>query len=337
MTTLTRVSVSRPGLSVVAVSRSRRVPNWLLVSTALAAAGFMHTRSLARSSATNVVTIPGLAAVLSPANATIENILLVGSDSRADSDASSPDYGAIGSAADVEGSRSDTIMVLRRDLATNEAALLSIPRDLWVTIAGRGKDRINTAYDDGAAVLVQTVQYALGLPIHHYAEVNFAGFKQLVDVIGGVRLCLPYPARDTRSGLDVPAGGCIVFGGVQALAFARSRRFEQLVGSVWTLDQTADHGRMKRQQQFVNAALQSVLAKVMANPIVVRDLLRASRSAVRVDGDLRVLKTAWSLRKAAAGQLTTWSIPVSDSMVDGKAVLQPAEGSAEILAHFAGA
>jgi LCP family protein required for cell wall assembly len=330
------VKVLPPASSAGAVQRSHLLPIWLLVGSGLAAAGYIRALSLARKSLANVVTIPGIASVLNPASATVENFLLVGSDSRANIDPSSPDYGAIGSAADVEGSRSDTIMVLRRDLATNDPALLSIPRDLWVAIASGGKDRINAAYGEGPAVLIQTVQDALGLPIHHYVEIDFAGFKQLVDAIGGVELCLPYPARDTRTGLNVPAGGCTVYTGVQALAFARSRFLEQLVDGVWTLDGTADLGRMNRQQQFLKAALRGALAKVKTNPLVARDLLKAASSAVRVDNDLDLLAAAWSLRGLGATEPSSWSLPVSGATIDGKAVLELSGGAAEILAYFAG-
>ena len=88
---------------------------------------------------------------------------------------------------------SDSIMILRRD-PDHGAALLSIPRDLWVPIAGRGDEwKINAAFNGGADRLVQTIQQSLGIPIHHYIEVDFDGFARLVDTVGGVEICVRTP------------------------------------------------------------------------------------------------------------------------------------------------
>ena len=103
-----------------------------------------------------------------------ENYLLVGSDTRAGVDPDAPDFGAIGSEDEVGTSRrSDTIMVLRQE-RNGGAALMSLPRDLWVEIAGTGESqRINTAYNGGADRLAATVSQSLGIPIHYYVEVDF--------------------------------------------------------------------------------------------------------------------------------------------------------------------
>ena len=114
-----------------------------------------------------------------------ENFLIVGSDSREGLDEES----------EAPGTRSDSIMILRRD-PEHGAALLSIPRDLWVPIAGRGDEwKINAAFSEGADRLVQTIQNALGIPIHHYIEVDFDGFARLVDTFGGVEICVENAAR----------------------------------------------------------------------------------------------------------------------------------------------
>ncbi|MEX0846228.1 MAG: LCP family protein [Ilumatobacteraceae bacterium] len=319
-----------------AARRPSRVGLSLLVIAAFTVAGVAGTLIATRNAIATVVTVPEVAAVLSPPSDTVENFLLVGSDSRANSDPTSPDYGGIGSEADVTGSRSDTIMVLRRDKATGEAALLSIPRDLWVDIPGKGTDRINSAYAEGPAVLVQTVQDALGLPVHHYVEIDFSGFKQLVDAVGGVELCFFYPTRDTRTGLDVPEAGCHTADGVEALSYARSRYFEQYIDGEWKVDGTADIGRTKRQQDFVDRALRGALATVKANPFVAGDLLEAGGSAVRVDDELDLLQAASSLRPAVDAGLATWSLPIVGTTIDGKSVLQLGDGAAALLDWFAG-
>jgi polyisoprenyl-teichoic acid--peptidoglycan teichoic acid transferase len=89
----------------------------------------------------------------------IENYLLVGSDTRQGSDPNAADYGAIGNEGAAPGRRSDTIMVLRFDPKSGNAAILSIPRDLWVPIAGTNEsNRINSAYTKGNDVLINTVE-----------------------------------------------------------------------------------------------------------------------------------------------------------------------------------
>ena len=112
----------------------------------------------ARNTIDSVVRVPNVAASLSPSASGVENFLLVGSDSREGIDPNAPDIGATGTAADVSGHRSDTIMILRRDRSTGDASLLSIPRDLWVQVPGHdSKRRINSAFNDGPEVRVQTL------------------------------------------------------------------------------------------------------------------------------------------------------------------------------------
>lgn len=309
----------------------------VVLTGSVALAGVAGTLIAATGVISAVQKVPDVSAVLSPPSATVENFLLVGSDSRANSDPSSPDYGGIGSEADVQGTRSDTIMVLRRDRQTGSASLLSIPRDLWVEVPGRGRSRINSAYNDGPAVLVQTVQGSLDIPVHHYVEVDFNGFKSLVDAVGGVQICFSYPTRDLNTGLNIVEPGCPVLDGVQALAYARSRHYETLrEDAEWHEDGTADLGRTKRQQQFVNEAMKTALARVKANPFTAGDVLASGAAAIRIDDETDVLAAAASMRSAVGDGLSTWSLPVLGEAIDGKAVLVLAEGADEVLAYFRG-
>lgn len=326
----------RDGVPSGSGRRPNRLLSLVLIAGVLAAAGTAGTLISARAAIDTVTRIPGVAEVLSPPSATVENFLLVGSDSRAGADPDSPDAGGIGSENDVSGSRSDTIMVLRRDRATGVASLLSIPRDLYVDIPGRGHSRINSAYNDGPAVLIQTVQQALGLPIHHYVEVDFFGFKDIVDSIGGVQMCFLVPVQDVNTGLYIAEPGCYVLDGVQALAYARSRHFEEFRDGDWHEDGTADIGRTKRQQQFVNTMLTTALTKVKSNPFVAGDLLTSVGSAMRIDDELDVLAAASSLRSAVEGGLEPWSLPVRGETIGGAAVLQLADGADALLAFFRG-
>ena len=281
--------------------------------------------------------IPALKSALSSSSANVENFLLVGSDSREGADPTAPDYGGIGPATGVGGHRSDTIMVLRRDRNGGPAALLSIPRDLWVTNAVSGQQgRINSAYQDGPATLIQTVQQSLGIPIHHYVEIDFQGFKTLVDSIGGVQVCFPTPARDEHTGLNITAPGCYVLDGIQSLAYARSRYYETLENGEWVRDGTSDLGRTKRQQLFVNTALQAAIASIKGNPFRTGELLAAGTGAVRLDDGLDVLGAAGTLRGVVGGGLQPYSLPVVPHTVDGNAVLLLGDTANVVLDYFKG-
>ena len=301
----------------------------------LGAAGTGGTLIAAREVIDSVERVDEVAEVLSPPSANVENYLLVGSDSRANVDPNDPDFGGIGDESVVSGRRSDTIMVLRNDTQTGTASLLSIARDLWVAIPGHGEQRINAAYSKGPEVLVQTVKEALGIPIHHYIEIDFSGFKNLVEAVGGVELCFLYPTRDTHTGFDFPEPGCQIVDGVQALAYARSRYFEQFIDGDWRIDGSADIGRARRQRDFVKRALQQALDEVGSNPFLVGDVLRDSGGSIRIDQDLDLMEAVSSLRDAVE-DIETYELPVDGATIQGNAVLELTSDADEVLAYFRG-
>jgi LCP family protein required for cell wall assembly len=288
----------------------------------------------ARRTVDSMPVVDSVAGVLSEESSAVENFLLVGSDSRTLGD---PNTGDSAEEAGVSGTRSDTIMVLRRDRATGEAALLSIPRDLYVEIPGQeGRQRINAAYNGGPATLVRTVQESLGIPVHHYVEIDFTGFTRLVDALGGVEICFDFPARDVNTGLDVRQPGCRMLDGTQALAYARSRYYEELKAGEWVLDPRSDIGRAERQREFVAVTLASALDAVVGDPLGVGALVEAVTSAVRIDSTLDPIVAAGSLRGAVRSGLTSVSLPVSNLTVDGNAVLELQQSALPLLAWFAG-
>jgi LCP family protein required for cell wall assembly len=214
--------------------------------------------------------------------------------------------------------------------------LLSIPRDLYVEIPGRGRQRINAAFNDGPAALVQTVQQNLLLPIHHYAEVDFVGFTELVDAVGGVEVCFLYPTRDLNTGLDVPAPGCVVLDGKRALAYTRSRYYEEFRDGEWRTDPTSDLGRTRRQREFVNATLRTAFDRVRANPFEAGDIVAAMGAAMSIDTSLDPVTSAVQLRRTIGGGLASFALPVNGRTIDGQAVLELADGAGDILMYFAG-
>jgi len=212
------------------------------------------------------------------------NILLVGVDNAEGLDPDDP----VLTGRSETSLLSDTIMVVRVDPDANRAWLLSIPRDLWVPIAGTGSSgRINEALAlGGPAMLIDTINEVLDIPINHYVQVNFAGFRNLVEVVGGVPVWFDYPARDENSGLAVPTVGCINLEGEQALAFARSRYFEVLIDDQWVADPTADQGRIARQQTFIRAAINRAINQGARNPVEMQRLINATKGEVVLDDNL---------------------------------------------------
>jgi LCP family protein required for cell wall assembly len=188
--------------------------------------------------------------------------------------------------------RTDTIMVVRIDPASHRAALLSFPRDLWVGIPGGGKARINSAYrPNDPQLLIDTLFAEFGVTIDHFIQLDFCAFKNLVDAVGGVSVPVPYPLRDTSTGLFVPAAGCTVFDGNTALAYVRSRHFEyQDAAGAWNEDPSADLGRIARQQDFVERVLQSASSADLLHPQTISALYAVVRNNMVIDIGLTIAK-----------------------------------------------
>ena len=258
------------------------------------------------------------------------NVLVVGSDSRADLTAA--EEKGFGDAEDVPGQRSDTIMVLRVDPRSTKATLLSIPRDLWVPIAGRTNDqgrpetqRINKAFEYDERTLVNTVRLSLGIPVDHYVEVDFNGFRSIVRAVGGVPVYVPSPVRDKMTGLDIEAAGCVNLDGDQALAYVRSREFETLDPTTgrWHPDPRGDLGRIERQQDFIRRTLRKAFRAGARDPVTLNKLVGAGVDNVEVDAGLStkdIRRLALAFRSLDPGSVETVALPVEDYTSPGGAV-----------------
>jgi LCP family protein required for cell wall assembly len=212
-----------------------------------------------------------------------------------------------GTTQEVSGRRSDTILLVRIDPADRTVAVLSIPRDLYVPISD-GSGRINDAFNQGGPTrLIQTIADNLRIPVHHYVEVDFSGFRELVDAAGGVRLWVPEPVRDysptdgrSMTGLDIRETGCVTLDGPTALAYVRSRYFQTLVNGRWRSDPTSDIGRMQRQQRFLLALAEAAAAQASGgDPRAVDRLAREAIRLVRVDdglGSKEIVRLAGRMR-----------------------------------------
>jgi LCP family protein required for cell wall assembly len=270
--------------------------------------------------------------------ARVENYLLVGSDSREGADPNDPDFGSIGDEETTTGHRSDVIILVRHDLDTDTASLLSFPRDLLVTISpGSHKDRINSSFASGPKGLVDTISKNFGIEINHYVEVNFNGFKEIVDAIGGVPACFEYPTRDKNTGLRVQAPGCYTLNGVQARQYVRSRHFQQYIDGKWQEDPRSDLGRIDRQQKFILDAVSKAQGYLGEDLLHLNSVLPAARQALTVDPGLDILSLAKRFRSLTKDDIVSYSLPVKGKTVGGKSVLVlEEEQAAPILDFFRG-
>ena len=261
------------------------------------------------------------------------NFLLVGSDNRE----GTADEGS------VSGRRSDTIIVARLDPESDRIGLLSFPRDLLVTRSDTNeRDQINHAYsaENGEQVLIDTIALNFGIPIHHYVEIRFQAFQQLVDAIGGVELWVPNAVRDRHSGLFIEQLGCVTLDGSQGLIFARSRYVEYMgEDNEWHEDRFADVSRTQRQQIFIKRALSKALGQVQSNPLRLRELIDIGTSNVRLDDQLGVSEMfdlANDFRDFSADRLETYPLPVVDSPTQRGRLELDDEAAEPILNVFRG-
>jgi len=268
----------------------------------------------------------------------VRTYLLVGSDTREGADPGSVDFGSMGDEGEVGGRRSDTMMVLRVDPKTGESAVLSLPRDLWVDIAGSDRqDRLNGAYAKSVETLIKTVTAELGIPIDHYVEVDFVGFKQLVDAVGGIEVWFDLPTRDRNTGLRIETPGCHRLDGVQALAYVRARHFQQRLNGDWIDDESSDLGRMSRQQDFLRRAVDATVERAAGDPTSIGKLVGIAVDTLRVDPGLNLPALAERLSSVAGGDIQSYSLPVSDAEIDGNRVLLLDEELAVLVLTYFGA
>jgi LCP family protein required for cell wall assembly len=280
------------------------------------------------------------------------NFLITGSDANACVDPNSPWAGAADPARDNIGSRSDTIMVMRVDPSAHQAAVLSFPRDLWVPIHGRGKNRINSAYiKDDYSLLAQTIYDNFGVVVDHYIQVDFCAFKRIVDAVGGVGVPFSFDMPggkakaivDPHVGIDITAPGCHVFHGDEALAYVRSRHLSWVDSNGKPHeDRASDFGRISRQQDFLRRVLQTALDHGLFDPSVARALIKSLQTDVVTEQGFTIddmLKFAGVMHDIKPDSIRQYQIEASRLIVSGNDVLQPQLGGANmkaILAIFQG-
>lgn len=215
------------------------------------------------------------------------NFLIIGLDSALGLDDDDP--ATIGRVYDQRGTHNaDSIALLRVDPVGGQAWAMSIPRDVLVEIPGSGVWPINaSSLIGGAPLLVQTIAENFDVPINHYVQLDFLAFREVVEELDGVTMWFPYAARDLETGFNAFEPGCTTLDGPNALAFVRSRKFEQLIDGEWVQDRTApDLDRIERQQQFVIAALDRAIERGARNPTSLAALIDAAAESVVLDQGL---------------------------------------------------
>ncbi len=238
------------------------------------------------------------------------NVLLLGSDTPAPNE---------------NVSRTDTMIIVSINRSGPTASMMSLPRDLYVYLPGRTMSRLNTALAlGGVDLLKQTILYNFGIPIHYYAQVDFEGFQDIVDVFGGVEITVSCQLRDWRlksPELDINVEenweqftlepGVYTMDGDLALWYARSRLT------------TNDFDRGRRQQQLLRAMLnQSIDLGLIAQAPA---LWNTFQDTVKTDMDigrmLQILALAPAIRENGVqhlylwGKTQPWVVPGSGAQV----------------------
>ncbi|MEU1184171.1 LCP family protein [Streptomyces sp. NPDC005820] len=250
-----------------------------------------------------------------------QNILILGSDSRAGANAAL-------NTGKVAGARSDTALVMHIPEGRTEAVAISIPRDTLVTrpecsgsdgstVASARRVMFNSIYSQvGPACVVKTVEQMSGVRMDHYVEVDFAGFKGLVDAIGGVTVTVDQDIHDTSSGLDLTAGTHRL-DGTQALQFVRTRH---------GIGDGSDLGRIGLQQQFMLALLGEIKKQdLLGSPAKTYEIADELTAALTTDSGLasltKLAEFGRSLNGVDPSTMETIMLPVAYDKVDPNRVV----------------
>ena len=250
-----------------------------------------------------------------------ENFLILGSDSRV----GAPKGAGIGTEKTIKGARSDTLMIAHLPKDRSRAILVSFPRDLEITrpecyrwnyktgeysnekIPETPQVKLNTAYAEGGPrCVIKWVQKTTGMKMTRFVGIDFAGFKEMVDAVGGVQIKVDTPIVDSILGTVVDKPGVTTLTGDRALSFVRARHVEG--------DPTSDYGRIKRQQQFIAALLTKTMSRdVLLDPQKLTSFVNAFAAATFGDniGVDELLDLAQSLKGMDTDSVSFLTVPTT--------------------------
>ncbi len=300
-------------------------------------------RSLHAVQTSSLAQIPGVAKVkgaghLNPKPPAGQpfTVLILGTDSRV---GTGTKYGTNADACQC----SDTIILARVNPQTSKVSLLSIPRDSRVTVTGRNEvGKLNSAFGRGPDNSVATIEQALQIDINHWLVLDLAGFKSIVDAIGGLKLDFPYPVRDKNAGLFVDTTGCQKVNGDEALAISRSRELQYRgTDGTWTSDPTWENGRQRREQILMRVMAAHTVKSSLSNPLTATKVINTFTSDNRMAVDNQIssselIDLAADFAGFDAGTMASFSLPTTTTVIGGVyyEVLRPTEDAETIKAWY---
>jgi len=289
----------------------------LLVVAGVAAGGFALHLASSWDDATTTLdgAFPADADRPAPADDGSLNVLLMGSDSRGDETTLDD-----GSPSD---QRTDTMMLLHVDADRQHASVMSVMRDLWVPIPGRGEGKANSAFARGGSPLaVQTVEQLLGARVDHVAIIDFDGFADMTTALGGVDVVSEKAFRSTasdRRSAHEYVQGVNHLEGDSALAFVRER----------SAFADADFQRVENQQAFLDGVLRTLVSRAtLTDPTRVTGFLAATAPHVTVDADLdagTLVALGAGLRGLRPDDVDFFTVPTAGTgtSADGQSIVLP--------------
>ncbi|HET9059491.1 MAG TPA: LCP family protein, partial [Acidimicrobiales bacterium] len=253
-----------------------------------------------------------------------ENILLIGNQTR--QGLTPQEQQQFGSSVILSGSLADIMMVLHLDPATDTASILSIPRDLFAPMPAGSPvgsfQKMDAALNDGKLGpnnLMKAVQDDLGIPINHFVELNFNGFINTVNALGGIKVDFPEPVWDPESLLYVPNPGCIALDGFRALELVRARHLryepkgEHVPRYEWPQEAQSDLARIARTHTFLKIVADTAKAKGLTNPVTANSFLDAVIGQMTVDAPLKneLLTLVLHYRHVNVGNIKETTLPAT--------------------------
>ncbi|MFI6791845.1 LCP family protein [Nonomuraea sp. NPDC050383] len=315
-----------------------RVLAWISIgATTVMVAGALTGYTVYRDAFGNIHQKPVKILTPRPPSTGALNVLLVGSDTRAGE--GNAKYGQkLARTADAGGKRTDTIILLHLSPNRDKAQLISFPRDSMVQIPTCQNEttkqpmpgyrgQINAAYSSGGiSCTMSTLETLTGIRIDHFVEVDFSGFKNIVNALGGIQICLKSGVDDKFSKLKLPPGKSLL-NGEQALGYVRLRHYGD--GS--------DIQRIKRQQIFLSKVVaKATSGELLTNPAKLTGFIKAAAQSVTMDPALaadtgKLLEIARSAEKLTANGVKFTTIPWVPDPEDKNRVVWKEPDSTELF------
>lgn len=235
---------------------------------------------------------------------------------------------------DASGFLADSIVLALQPQDESSPIMVSLPRDLLVwNLCEETFTRLNSGLGgcdqeaSGPELLAIMVEDYTGIPVDHLARVDFDGFSDLIDVMGGISVCVDYPTRDRKAHLDLESAGCQVVNGETALGWVRSRQPEQLVDGAWRPAKGSDFTRQEHQQDVLFQLAGK--AANFSSPASLTQRIAAAASSVRLDSSWtlgQAVGIAWDYRGISKDSVQRFEVAVSDYHTSyGAQVLIPTE------------